>query len=179
MTRTEPCPTRRLRPPPPLRAWGLLLCLAAPLVLAEPPPCSASNTRTEALRQLNDLRARGGSCGGAAFAAAPSLRWDERLAQSAQGYARELAERDQIDPLRHSVLRDRFRAAGYRLRLAGENLAAGPEQVDELLALWLASAAHCANLLEPRFVDVGMACVPGRASGEPFWVLHLGRSLQE
>ncbi len=161
------------------RAWGLLPCLVVPLVMAEPPPCTALNTPTEALRQLNDLRARGAICGRVALAAAPALRWDDRLAQSAQGYARELAERDQMDPLRHSVLRDRFRGAGYRLRLAGENLAAGPEQLDELLALWLASPAHCGNLLEPRFADVGLACVTGRASGEPFWVLHLGRGLQD
>lgn len=158
--------------------WGLLLLgLAAPLVLAEPTPCSASNTEAEALRQLNELRARGGSCGGAAFAVAPALRWDARLALSAQGYARELAERDQVQPLRHSQLRERFRGVGYRLRLAGENLAAGPEQLDELLALWEASPEHCANLREPRFTDVGLACVPGRASREPFWVLHLGRGL--
>ncbi|MBT9458345.1 MAG: CAP domain-containing protein [Burkholderiaceae bacterium] len=177
MTRFKPCLMQGLMPFAP--AWGLLLCLAAPLALGEPTPCSAMNTQAEALRQLNDLRVRGASCGNSAFAAAPPLRWEERLAQSARGYARELAERDELSPLRHSVLRERFRGAGYRLRLAGENLAAGPEQVDELLALWLASPAHCANLLEPRFVDIGLACVPGRASGEPFWVLHLGRSLQE
>jgi len=177
MTRPKPALLHRLLPP--TQAGGLLLCLLMPFALAEPPPCSASNTPAEALRQLNDLRIRGATCGGAVLAAAPDLRWDDRLAQSAQGYARELAERDQLIPLRHSVLRDRFRAAGYRLRLAGENLAAGPDQLDELLALWLASPAHCANLLEPRFVDIGLACEPGRASGEPFWVLHLGRSLQE
>lgn len=177
MLRSKSERKRRLRTP--AGAWGLWLCLAAPWVLAEPSPCNVSDAKAEVLLQLNALRAKGATCGSMVFASAPSMRWDERLAQSAQGYAQELAERDQLNSLRHSVLRERFRSVGYRMRLAGENLAAGPVQVDELLSLWLASPEHCANLLEPRFADIGLACAPGRTSAEPFWVLHLGRGVQD
>jgi uncharacterized protein YkwD len=146
--------------------------------------CAGLPSASDAVLQLNLLRARSTACAGQRVAAAPALRWDDHLAASAQAYAHELALRKQLshDGVAAPRLRDRVRAAGYRMRLAGENLAMGPVRIDELMAMWMASPEHCANLMEPRFVDVGLACAPGQGDGmgeEAFWVLHLGRGQQD
>ena len=72
-----------------------------------------------------------------------------------------------------SSLRTRLRAAGYAMKLSGENLAGGPETLDEALAQWLDSPAHCENLMLAEFQEFGLACVPGPGRFQRYWVLHL------
>ncbi|MGS0758285.1 CAP domain-containing protein, partial [Roseateles sp. GG27B] len=59
---------------------------------------------------------------------------------------------------------------------AGENLAAGQEELDEALQVWLNSASHCDNLMQAEFRDVGLACAVGPGAYQRYWVMHLGRS---
>lgn len=144
------------------------------------PACQPS--AEQVLQHLNALRASPRSCGGAPpLPAAGPLRWHERLADSSQRYAEELARRDLISHqgLQAATLRERLRQSGYRLRNAGENLAAGPGNLDEALAQWLLSPAHCDNLMAPEFEHAGLACVAAPGRYGHFWVLHLGRSLPD
>ena len=58
------------------------------------------------------------------------------------------------------------RATGYHFALFGENLYAGPwgrVSAREVVAAWLASPPHRANLLSPAYRELGVA--PARASG--------------
>lgn len=53
----------------------------------------------------------------------------------------------------------------YRYRSVGENLAAGYPTVRQVVAGWMRSPGHRANILTPQFVDVGLAVrqgFPGR-----------------
>lgn len=97
------------------------------------------------------------------------------LMASARRYAQELAARDRIDHLgaAGSSLRARLREGGYAMRTAGENLAGGPETLDEAMAQWLASPAHCENLMLAEFQEFGLACVSGPGRYKHYWVLHL------
>jgi uncharacterized protein YkwD len=115
------------------------------------------------------------------MAAAAALRWDEQLAVSSTRYAAELARRKTLSHEGQvaATLAERLRAAGYPMRSAAENLASDRnEPFEALLQLWLASPAHCRNLMDADFRDAGLACVSGEgdAAGQRFWVLHLGRS---
>ncbi len=130
----------------------------------------------DAARQvLNTLRSTAQTCGSRDMAAAPALQWQPRLAESAARYAQELAARDRIDHVspRGATLRGRLHEVGYVMRSAGENLAGGPETLDEALAQWLASPPHCENLMAPEFVDFGLACTRGTGHLKQYWVLHL------
>jgi len=171
------------------RRWGWLLALqlllgagCAAAVAAAPDggsgACPDGLEAEEVLRKLNALRASARSCGTLALPAAATLRWDARLVASSQRYAQELARRDSLshEGQQSRSLRERLSGAGYRMRLAGENLAAGPETLDEALAQWLSSPDHCDNLMAADFEDVGLACVAAGGRYERFWVLHLGRS---
>lgn len=124
---------------------------------------------------LNAVRARAQACGERTWPAVPSLRENPVLAASARRYALELAARDRVDHVGAAgdSLRARLREAGYVMRVSGENLAGGPETVDEALAQWLASPAHCENLMLADFQEFGLACVTGPGRFQRYWVLHV------
>ena len=132
------------------------------------------------LFRLNELRRHADApCAGAAGMQA--LAWEARLATSAQAQAADLALHDRLSHLdaRQRGLGARLRSAGYAAVGAGENLAAGQSGFDDTLQAWLASPSHCANLMQPEFRDVGLACVQRRGSHyERFWVAHLGAPLR-
>jgi uncharacterized protein YkwD len=52
-------------------------------------------------------------------------------------------------------------AHGYEIHYAGENLASGFETTDVLVAAWMESAGHRANILSPHFEDCGIAIIDG------------------
>jgi uncharacterized protein YkwD len=160
------------------------LALAAMLPLgaraAEAGDCQPD--AVQALAALNALRASAHSCGPALAPAAPPLRWDPRLASSARLYAEELTQRDTLSHEGRAVrsLSERLRSSGFvGLRAAGENLAAGLDDLDEVLRLWLDSRDHCQNLMQADFRDAGLACVASPGRYGHFWVLHLGRSARD
>jgi uncharacterized protein YkwD len=157
-----------------MRVWpSLLLSLAgaAPAALA----ADCQPDAEAATRALNALRAQAQRCGERVWPAAPALRWHATLSGSAQRHAQDLAGRDRLDHASASgaTLRTRLREAGYAMRLSGENLAGGPETLDEALAQWLASAGHCENLMTADFEEFGLACVAGAGRLQRYWVLQL------
>jgi len=58
-----------------------------------------------------------------------------------------------------------LKEAGYNYKLAGENLAIGFLDSDEVNKAWLASPSHRANLLNPRYRDVGISILKGDFKG--------------
>jgi uncharacterized protein YkwD len=155
----------------------LLLSLLMGLACMGAAAADGACMRDEALavRALNALRAQAQTCGGRLWPAASALRWQATLGNSARRYAQELAAQDRLDHIGAdgATLRTRLREAGYVMRMSGENLAGGPETLDEVLALWLASPAHCENLMAADFQEFGLACVSGPGRLQRYWVLQL------
>lgn len=52
-----------------------------------------------------------------------------------------------------------MKAVGYNYSYAGENLAEGYDQAEEMQQSWMASETHRANILSPYYSDVGLAVV--------------------
>jgi uncharacterized protein YkwD len=128
-----------------------------------------------AVRALNALRAQPQVCGGRTWPAASALQWQATLGESARRHAAELAGRDRLDHVSASGAnqRTRLREMGYAMRASGENLAGGPETLDDVLALWLSSPAHCENLMAADFQEFGLACISGAGQLQRYWVLQL------
>jgi len=59
---------------------------------------------------------------------------------------------------------------GYKSRLTGENIAMGPESAEEVVDGWLDSPGHCANMMDPRFQDIGVGLATGKKRGQIYWV---------
>jgi uncharacterized protein YkwD len=149
-----------------------------PVATAPPVPSTRALATTPALESralalVNAARARGTRCGAQSFAPAPPLTLSGTLADVALGHASDMAQHDYFehqDLTGHSPA-DRVRAAGYHEKLVGENIAYGPQTVEEVVKGWLDSPGHCENIMDPRFAEMGVALATGHASRKGlFWV---------
>jgi uncharacterized protein YkwD len=146
-----------------------------------PPRQPASPTAAladRALALVNEVRARGARCGARAFSPAPPLTLSGTLASVAYGHASDMAEHHYFEHADRAgqTPADRVRATGYREKLVGENIAYGPQTVDEAVQGWLHSPDHCENLMDPRFVEMGLAFAAGRGAQHGlYWVQVLAQ----
>ena len=156
--------------------------MATPLVSASAGPAPAvavagagsPQLATRVLQMVNDIRARGTRCGGRAFAPAPPLVLSGTLGGVAFGHATDMAAHNYFeheDLAGHSPA-DRVRAVGYKEKLVGENIAYGPKSVEEVVQGWLDSPGHCQNMMDPRFVEMGIAFANGHSLSRHglYWV---------
>jgi uncharacterized protein YkwD len=58
---------------------------------------------------------------------------------------------------------------------AAENVAPGRMEPEKLFSMWMNSAGHRRNMLDPRFTRFGLASAAAGGSGERYWALVLGR----
>jgi uncharacterized protein YkwD len=137
-----------------------------------PTPALSPALATRALQLVNDVRARGTHCGDELFGPAPPITLSGTLANVALGHASDMAEKnyfEHVDPAGQSPA-DRVRATGYSEKLVGENIAYGPKSVDEVVQGWLDSPGHCENIMDPRFVEMGIGLAPGHVKRGLYWV---------
>ncbi|OOL35522.1 CAP domain-containing protein [Pseudomonas sp. FSL W5-0299] len=129
------------------------------------------------LAQVNAARAKSRMCGRQRYPAARPLSWNPALGAAAQGHSKAMAYGNYFahrDPDGDGPA-DRARAAGYRGRQIGENIAAGQSSPGKAMAGWLASPGHCANLMNPMFTQVGAAYAADARSDEGvYWTMMFG-----
>jgi len=148
----------------------LYVVVAAPL----PVPSAGDRPRIEReiLALVNAARAVPRRCGATRFAAAPPLSLSELLSRIAAGHSRAMGARDALaheDP-DGSMPADRVRRGGYDARIVGENVASGVPTAAAVVDGWLASPGHCANIMDHRFSEMGIAyAVAPRSSGAIYW----------
>ena len=140
--------------------------------------CELSNFQSEALALVNAQRAAGAVCGAQSYPPAPALSWNNALTQASLVHSDDMAA---LNFFSHtgssgSSAGQRATAAGYIWSTWGENLAAGQPTVSVVVAGWIASPGHCANLMQAAFRDIGLACVRGGASNtySTYWTMTLG-----
>jgi uncharacterized protein YkwD len=149
---------------------------AGPSVGSALEPCVDDAQLRQAVAALNALRRHDAPCASAS-ASMQTLAWESKLAASAYEQATDIALQDRLSHTdsRNRGLGVRLRSVGYAAAGAGENLAAGQRDIGDTLQAWLASPSHCANLMQPEYRDVGLACVQRAGSRyQRFWVAHFG-----
>jgi uncharacterized protein YkwD len=137
---------------------------------------SEATVRARVVELVNDARRKPRRCGSERFAAAPALKASGQLSDAATHHARDMARKKYFDHRGSdgSQPRDRVLRTGYQFKLTGENIALGPETAEEVVAGWLASPGHCANIMEPRFQNIGVGLATGRGRGQVYWVQTFG-----
>lgn len=98
----------------------------------------------------------------------PELKLDPRLAAGAKAKARDMLTHQYFDHESPDGTSSWywFTSQGYQYDAAGENLATGFDSSEELVAAWLDSPAHAANILNDAYGDTGIAVVTGKLFGE-------------
>ena len=133
------------------------MVLAAPF--APPGPDDAPAVSHRVLELINEARRHARRCGRKKFPATTSLKQAAALERAALAHAQDMAARNYIGhkgPDR-SMPADRATRAGYAWVSIAENVAAGQTTAEEVVNTWLASPGHCANLMNPRYSDTGVA----------------------
>lgn len=125
------------------------------------------------LELVNKARAAGRRCGGKYFDPVGPLALDPILTRAALEHSRDMAEHDAFDHRGHdgSTPAARIDHAGFGAhRIVGENIAAGAMTADEVTKGWLASPAHCENIMDGRFTLIGIAYAENlRTRSAVFW----------
>jgi uncharacterized protein YkwD len=136
---------------------------------AVPVTAAAPGWRAEMLARINAVRTAAG---------VRPLRPCSALRRSAQQYAMLMAVRDHFGHVGPdgSEPQERIRIEGYRWRVVGENIAAGQHSVAEVVAAWVGSPGHYANLIDPRYHHVGLGHASSNVGDHvDYWVQNLGR----
>lgn len=141
--------------------------------------CELADFESEMLARVNAHRAAGASCGSSGtFGATTALAWNGPLTQASLVHSDDMVSRNFFSHTGSdgSSAGTRATAAGYTWSTWGENIAAGQPTVASVVQAWMASPGHCANIMNPRFRDIGVACVSGGAGNtyRTYWTMTLG-----
>jgi uncharacterized protein YkwD len=153
--------------------------LAATAPAPDVATCGLHDFQAAMLARINQYRAAGANCRTAGtYAPAPPLVWNTRLVQAAAAHSTDMATRNYFShiSLDGRTLVERIEATGYARHSLGENIAAGHPTVHAVVDGWMASDGHCANLMNPAFRDVGLACVSSPTSTyRRYWTMEAGK----
>jgi uncharacterized protein YkwD len=163
---------------PKLREFGaerrgaeLWMVLAAPVSV--PSAADADSVSRHILELVNEARAAGRRCGAKYFAAVAPLKLNPSLTSAALAHSRDMAAHAEFDHRGHdgSTPAVRVQRAGYgKFVIVGENIAAGAMTPAEATQGWLASPAHCENIMDGRFTEIGIAYAANlRTSEGMYW----------
>lgn len=131
----------------------------------------------QTLALVNQRRAEGAVCGGNYHAPAGPLTFNARLQVAADKHSKDMHNRGFFgheNPSGHDPF-DRMRAAGYRYRTAGENVAAGQRSPEQVVQAWMDSPGHCVNIMNPKFVETGLGHVVAQGGYGHYWTQKFGR----
>lgn len=155
------------------RDWRIVL--ARPLLSGKLGDWQAEGQKL--LELINDARNQSRQCGAQSFGAAPPLAWNAALGTAAEAHSRAMANGNFFSHLGSDgrTPGDRAELAGYDGAQTGENIAAALDTPRKVLDGWLASPGHCANLMNPRFSELGAAyAVDPQSDGGIYWTALFG-----
>lgn len=153
------------------------------IVLAEPHaiPTDQAATAQQVLALVNDARSSARRCGGQRFAPTHALRLNMTLNRTALLHAEDMAKHGRMEHTGSdgSTPAQRATRQGYRWKTVGENVAAGAGTAEEVVAGWLESPGHCANIMSPQFTEMGLGfSVNMRDQQAVYWAQSFGTPRQ-
>jgi len=159
-------------------AQGSVDSAAATIVVSS--GTTSASFEDQVLVLVNQHRASGATCGGTPYAAVGPLAMDANLQSAARAHSQDMAANNYFShtSLDGRTFDDRIRDAGYAGAFPwGENIAAGYSTPHAVVAGWMSSPGHCANIMNGSFraVGVGYAYLAGSSYGH-YWTQDFGGS---
>ncbi len=158
---------------PAAQSFRLYISMAANKAAASAPPVQSQSELDQVLALTNAERAKVGC---------PALTINNTLGIVAQAHARDMGDNDFFshDSLNGDSPFDRMTAAGYRFSSAAENIAAGYGTPASVVAGWMGSSGHRANILNCNLTEIGigyykMTSDTGDVNYYHYWVQDFGR----
>jgi len=150
----------------------LAACTATSGRVGVPPPGSTAEA-IEVMKLVNEARSAARSCGDRRFSATTPVSLEARLARAAQLHSSDMRESGVMSHTGSdgSDLKTRAERQGYEWSRLGENVAAGYQSPSSVVAGWLSSPGHCANIMNPDFTELGVGL------DGVYWTQLFGRPL--
>jgi len=153
---------------------------------------ATQTTKEEILRAINKARSVARDChdGLGIVPAAPELTWNNELYDAAYEHSYDLATSNTFSHYgsgtdsditgsnngEKSYFIDRIEANGYvNYKVIGENIAGGQPTIKSAVEAWISSPAHCNNLMNSQFTEVGVAvAVDENSDYKVYWTQNFG-----
>lgn len=120
-----------------------------------------------------------------AKAGLPPLKLNPVLSKVALGHSEDMANNDFFSHTSSSgsSVFDRIKVAGYTYSTAAENIAAGQSTPEAVVAAWMNSPGHRANILSPSLTEIGVGFYflkndSGQAPYHYYWTQDFGTPMQ-
>ena len=132
--------------------------------------------RKKVVHLVNKARSKKRYCGSKRCPSVRRIKWNPKLAVAALKHSRDMAQHDFFDHTgsNDATVAQRVNSTGYTWRSVGENIYAGTETSEDVIAGWLTSSGHCRNIMSSRFTEIGAACFSNPSSKfGTYWTLVL------
>ena len=145
-----------------------------------PPPTGTTPSSAFVQRVLeltNAARAQARTCGTTSYAATTPLTYNAALEKAAQAHAADMAAKNYFSHTSQDgrTFSQRVTAAGYTWTRVAENIAAGQTTPESVVAGWLQSAGHCANIMSPALKELGVGyAYTSTSTYKHYWVQDFG-----
>lgn len=130
----------------------------------------------ELTERVNEARGRAQNCGNERFPEAPPLSWSNTLAKAAVQHSEDMAKNSHFSHTGTdgSNAGARIKKVGYNAGTWGENIAAGYGTAEQVVAGWLNSPGHCANIMNSNFTEFATAFAENDGSAYGiYWTMVL------
>ena len=146
---------------------ALCVILTMGILPATPTSASSSSARVIELTTAKRRAIMGRRC--------PALVYNPALAAAAQAHAGDMAARNYFSHTGRSGSTgwQRVKAAGYSPSRIAENIAGGQPSPEAVVAGWMRSRGHRANILDCRLREIGVGVAEGGRYGV-YWVQVFG-----
>jgi uncharacterized protein YkwD len=144
-------------------------------------PSASAALEAQVVELVNEARAEGADCGDAGvFGVAEPLVMEPHLQCAARVHSLDMGTQNYFShespdgPLGDNQW-ERVASAGYEGFLLDENIAAGKDNAEETVEMWLASGEQCAKIMNPGASEtgVGFASVDGSVWTN-YWTQEFG-----
>ena len=144
-------------------------------------PASWASLEEQVVELVNDRRAKGADCGSyGTFGPADPVEMDPHLRCAARYHSLWMAEESAFshdspggdlgdDPW------ERIDSTDFSGQATGENIAAGYSTAAKVVAGWVDSDGHCANLMAPNSRLTGVGYAEGHSAYGSTWTQNFGR----
>lgn len=136
-------------------------CKKSDLPVNTPPPVPEivyNVNKATLLELVNEVRAKGCTCGTTVKPAVAAVSWNDQLAKAAYDHSVDMKTDNYFS---HNTPEgvtpgQRITAAGYNWKTFGENIAMGYATEQAVINAWLASEGHCKNIMNGSFKEMGV-----------------------
>ncbi len=145
------------------------------------------------LDAINKVRSVSQDCGNYGIRpAVKPLKWNDKLANAAREHSHDMAETEVFEHTGSGTEYDltalfydldtgsnvaqRTNYNGYNSSYVGENIAAGYQNINDVISVWISSDGHCSNIMNAEYKDMGMSLVEKVGiKYTTYWTVNFGK----